>query len=120
VTKGKAGSLLRTVAAIAVVTVALGFVSSASARVTRCGPVVPPIPTGQHEEFTFYKVDASDTSCRIAIKVAERDVALINADGFRSYDIDGFKCRFFSEPTSGPTVRCTKGRADVLGYNGGE
>jgi hypothetical protein len=91
----------------------------ASASVIGCGSVIPPIPPGQHEEFTFFKVDASDVSCRVAMEVARREVTLVNTHGFRPYKIDGFECRFVSPPASGPTVRCQRGKQAVLGYNGG-
>lgn len=110
---------LATLALVATLLSALVLASSAPALTGSCGQVVPPIPAGRHEEYTFFKVEASNVSCRVAMRVARRDVTFINSRGFHNYEVGGFDCRLVSAPVSGPTVRCTHGDQAVLGYNGG-
>jgi hypothetical protein len=54
---------------------ALVLVSSAPALTGSCGQVVPPIPAGRHEEFTFFKVDPAVREPFIAA-LASADVEL--------------------------------------------
>jgi hypothetical protein len=105
----------------AIATPTTSAASALSARTaTNCGPAAY-LPPGSYNGVNFFKVTARNTTCHTALMVAN---AMLHQFGpARVYHIQGFVCRYVDfrpNPLKDALVRCTRGRAVVLGYNDGE